>query len=472
MVITLSTYFKVPATQLREHGVLNAYLGVDNRLFVDPNLLKATEVPELRDGRTVLESYFVPVITLLKASKEEGDIAWKEAVRRLTFKEEHGAALGYASAGGSGRGIGPDLAQILAQRGKEIVDLDIEAPEMFELIGLFQENFGPDLLSDMAVGILLVRFLAYTERVTARLKLQPSGRFRIKSMDWVLPLHPDGTKALIFVPSDVLTPLPVALDRSEISEVAQFNDDVRRRWNEIVAAASKQRRKPTKSEIRKMLFARPQNVADLVAVYRRTAGNGYDFDADPSGLFSWGYIGRTAAANSPLRIDEKQPKTIEELREVVNLILRQFKKNIEQNKLYEMLYDDAGKARHERFAQRLFFAIADSYCEANDVDISREPNAGNGPVDFKLSAGYRGRLLVEIKKSNNPDLLHGFHTQLEAYQRSEATQDSVYLILRVSERQSGVDDVLALRDRKKAEGLNVPEVIVIDARKMPSASKR
>ncbi|MGO9589049.1 MAG: hypothetical protein ACLP3K_03255 [Candidatus Acidiferrales bacterium] len=452
--------------------MLNAYLGIDNRLFVDPNLLKATEVPELKDSRAELENYFVPIIKLLKASKAEGDVAWEAAVKRLIFKEEHGAALGYASAGGSGRGVGPDLARMLVRRGKEIVDLDISAPEMFELIGLFQEKFGPDLLSDMAVGILLERFLAYTERVTAQLKLQPNARFRIRLKDLILPLHPDHTKALIFVPSDVLTPLPAALDMSEISEVAQFNDDVRRRWNEIIAAASKQRRKPTKSEIREMLFARSQNVADLIEVYRKAAGNGYDFSADPSGLFSWDYIGRTAAANSPLKIDTKQPKTTEELREIVNLILQQFKKNIEQNKLYEMLYDDAGNARHERFAQRLFFAIADSYCKANDVDISREPNAGNGPVDFKLSAGYQGRLLVEIKKSNNPDLLHGFDTQLEAYQNSEATQESVYLILRVSERQSGVDDVLALCERKKAEGLKVPEVIVIDARKTPSASKR
>ena len=43
--------------------------------------------------------------------------------------------------------------------------------------------------------------------------------------------------------------------------------------------------------------------------------------------------------------------------------------------------------RHERFAQLLFYAIAAAYCEANDIDVSPESDAGAGPVDFKLSSG-------------------------------------------------------------------------------------
>jgi hypothetical protein len=35
-----------------------------------------------------------------------------------------------------------------------------------------------------------------------------------------------------------------------------------------------------------------------------------------------------------------------------------------------------------------------------------------------------------------------------------------------------VNDVLALRDKKKTEGLKVPDVVVIDARRKRSASKR
>jgi hypothetical protein len=79
---------------------------------------------------------------------------------------------------------------------------------------------------------------------------------------------------------------------------------------------------------------------------------------------------------------------------------------------------------------------------------------------------------VEIKKSNNPGLLHGFEVQLPAYEKSEATDESIYLIIRVAESESAIKDVLALRDKRLKESKKVPDVIVIDARKRASASKR
>jgi len=166
MPIRLSRYFNVEPTELKKRGVLNAHLGIDNRLFVDPNLLSKSRVEEFDHCREDLTKYFCAVIKLLSKSKKTGDVAWQEAERRLRFHEEHGAALGYSHAGGYGRAVGPDLASELATRAKEIINLGIDDPEMFELIGLFQENFGPDLLSDMAVAILKNRFLAYTQRIT------------------------------------------------------------------------------------------------------------------------------------------------------------------------------------------------------------------------------------------------------------------------------------------------------------------
>jgi hypothetical protein len=472
MVISLSSYFGIAAKELEKRGVLNAHIGIDNKLFVDPNLLKNTKAPELKGARADLSRYFTPVIKLLKVSKKFGDVAWDSAVKKLIFRENKGTALGYAGPGRSGRGIGPELAERLAQRGKQIIELGIEDSEMFELIGLFEEDFGADLLSDMAVAILRERFLRYTERVTSELKLSPTRIFPFDGKKWLLPVHPDGKKALVFVPDDLLSPLPVALDRSEISMVATFNAEVRAKWNAIVAAARKDKRKPTKTEIREILLATPKNLADLIEVYRKAAGAGYDFDDDPNGLFSWEYIGRMAAEANPLAIPTKQPKNLNELRTVVHLLIAQFKKNVEENKLYEVLYKENGKPRREEFPQLLFFAVADSYCKANNVDLNREPNAGNGPVDFKLSAGYNARLLVELKKSTNSALLHGYETQLTAYEKSEATEESVYLILQMSDNDSSIKDVLALRDKKVKEGARAPDVIVIDARKKLSASKR
>jgi hypothetical protein len=199
MRIQLSKYFEVPAAELRKRGVLNAHLGIDNRLFVDPKLLNTSAIPEFKDARADLENYFTPVIKLLKASRQDEDVAWVAAKKRLTFDEEHGTALGYANAGEFGKGVGDYLADILVRRGKEIVDLGIDAAEMFELIGLFQERFGPDLLSDMAVAILKERFLVYTQRITAELNLKPQRAFSLNRKEWCLPIGPGGKRALIFV---------------------------------------------------------------------------------------------------------------------------------------------------------------------------------------------------------------------------------------------------------------------------------
>jgi hypothetical protein len=471
--VRLSRYFGVDPSELKSRGVFDAHLGIDNKLFVDPNLLKQQlKIPEFSDARQDITSYFSKVIKLLRASQKEGDLAWLEAEKRLNFKEEHGAALGYSGAGSFGKAVGRKRARILVKRAREILALGIDDPEMFELIGLFQEDIGSDLLSDMAVSILKRRFLDYTQRVTKELNLRPSKDRSIEGQTWRLPISPDGKRALILVPKALLSKLPIALDRSEIDEVAAFNREVRRTWNAIVAAAREEDASVKKEQIREMLFAQPKNLADLIRVYREAAVQGYDFEKDVDGLLSWDFIGRAAAKASPLEISIKRPKTIGELRAIVSMILAQFKKNIEENRLYEFLYKDNGKPKHEVFAQRLFYAVADAYCEANDVDLSREPNAGNGPVDFKLSSGYKGRILVEVKKSSNSDLLHGFEKQLPEYEKSEATDESVYLIVRVTERDSSIKSVIALRDKRVRKGQKTPDIFVIDARKRASASKR
>jgi hypothetical protein len=210
----------------------------------------------------------------------------------------------------------------------------------------------------------------------------------------------------------------------------------------------------------------------LIETYKKSVSVPYDFDRDPRGLFDWDEIGRECAEQFPLALLLTRPKTLTDLRQILDAIIRQFRRNIEDNKLYEVLYDDDEKPRRERFSQRLFYAIADSYCAANNVDISREPDAGSGPVDFKLSVGYNGRVLVEVKLSSNPRLVHGFESQLPTYQQSEATEEAVYLIMRVPGSDSSIKSILELRREAQDSGRKVPDIVVIDARPKKSASKR
>jgi hypothetical protein len=144
MVKKLSRYLQVSPTSLSKAGVFDAFIGIDNQLFVDPTLLRNTKTPEFKSARDKLEKYFADVITLLEASSHQGDAAWREAANRLIFSEEHATALGYASAGGHGTAIGRELGARLVERGSEIVKLGVKDPVIFELIGLFEDDFGAD----------------------------------------------------------------------------------------------------------------------------------------------------------------------------------------------------------------------------------------------------------------------------------------------------------------------------------------
>jgi hypothetical protein len=135
-----------------------------------------------------------------------------------------------------------------------------------------------------------------------------------------------------------------------------------------------------------------------------------------------------------------------------------------------LLYAD-DRPRHEEAAQKLFHGIADSYCEANNLDLSREANAGRGPVDFKVSSGYQARVLVEAKLTTNKQLLHGLEDQISEYQKAEKTQTSVYLVIDVGgprNRGAQLHDRIELH---RASGKRVPKVVFVDARPRASASR-
>jgi hypothetical protein len=157
----------------------------------------------------------------------------------------------------------------------------------------------------------------------------------------------------------------------------------------------------------------------------------------------------------------------------VDEIIAHFKQLVENNDLSELLWTGS-VPRHEKAAQLVFFGIADSYCKSNNLDISPETNSGGGPVDFKFSSGYASRVLVEIKLSTGK-VVSGFTKQLEAYKEAATTHDAILLVIKVG-TQKQLDDKLKSVERGKAkqvaQGLRVSDVLVVDATRKPSASKR
>jgi len=237
MAQTLNSYLRISEKELDDNGIVNTVIGVDTHLFLDPFLLKKSTIPEFKNSYKALVQYFTPIVTLLKASTQSKDRAWKEAYKKLIFKELRGVAIGYGARSSDGSAIGPKLAIQLVESGLEIVRMGITDPEIFQLIGLFEDNFGPDRLSDMTIQIIKANLYAFTHRISKELRLKQLVKFQTNDSTYLLPNHPSKKTPLIFLPKELLRDLPVALSWEGIDYVVSVNRDLRNRLNQLIGHA-------------------------------------------------------------------------------------------------------------------------------------------------------------------------------------------------------------------------------------------
>jgi hypothetical protein len=465
---TLSDFLQVSDTELSKYGVMNAIISVDNHFFIEPRLLFHTKLPFFLDAAPKIEAHFQRVIALIAASKKTGDIAWIAAHKLLQFEEPQGFALGYGVHRPNGRGVGPALAKDLMDRARTILKMGVEDPMLFEVLELFGDGFGPDLISDTQASILEENFLAYSQDVANRLKLKKRSTRVIKGRSYEIPRGPDG-RGLVLVPEEFLTPLPIEVPWESMEYAAALDESVRKQLSELFTLAAK---KPKKSEIANVLLKKKDVIDRLLKSFRESVGTKYDFESDPMGVISWLRISLETVVANPETIS-LESQTPNGLVGVIRKLIGKFKQNVEENGLWKEFYrEPGGRAKHERFGQLLFYAISDAYCDANNLDLSRESNGGNGPVDFKLSKGANFKYLVEMKLSSNPKLLDGYTAQLDAYQASEKTQRSAYVVVRVNGKGTQTEELIEMNIRLRRSGQNCPDLHIIDATDKKSASKR
>ncbi|MGO9263892.1 MAG: hypothetical protein ACLQBA_03230 [Candidatus Binataceae bacterium] len=157
---------------------------------------------------------------------------------------------------------------------------------------------------------------------------------------------------------------------------------------------------------------------------------------------------------------------------VVEKIIAQFKHLVEDRRYSSELYRENRSPRPEKSAQKFFFAVADCYCKANNLDITPEADTGAGSVDFKFSIGYACRVLVEIKLSTNAKLVDGFDKQITAYTEAEDAVSSFYVVIDVGHMGRKDELLYRLSNKWQQKARNRPEIRLIDGKLRPSASKR
>jgi hypothetical protein len=193
--------------------------------------LPFTEAKEFENAREELLEYFKGVISLIKTGKPQ---FFEKAVEMLTQPDLKGASTGY-SEGDDGAGVGPKLARILANNMKDLIESGNEDPILFEMIGMFTPEFGPDRLGDLVNGILKRNIYRFTERIADEFNIKREFVIKNSKEAFLLPVHPfSKKKPIYFFSESVLSPLPIALSWEDVYAAAVLNKEIREKFDEFL----------------------------------------------------------------------------------------------------------------------------------------------------------------------------------------------------------------------------------------------
>lgn len=468
--LLFSTAFNLDPALLKRAGLIDPFLNVDVPLFIDPVLLEKSGNERIR-VRAIerFRGHFSNMVRLLSISKHEDDAAWKGARRLLDLREPPENGLGYGGSGRSGASRPEHLREAILRTSKEIIDLGASDPEMIALMGFFEEDVGPDTISDLTTRVILEDLAVITKTFCETNRIEVS---EVDGIDSRLPTYENRRGELVplvLVPQDIVRDLPLANDWSDIERAAMENSRIRDRVNQMLGGIAKPTVADRKSALRAAALGSAKDFSLFLQVVKENVAN-YDPNEDALGYYRLKEILGGSLSNLRLDLHYDLARGPEEILKVVRATIDMFKRHVEVRNLWEELWIN-GKPKRERAAQLIYYAIADAFCEANDVDVSPEANMGGGPIDFKFSRGYHARVLVEIKRSSGA-VVHGYEKQLEFYRAAAQTDHAVFIVIDYGDGVEKLNKIRAIRQRRVGAGERASEIIVIDATPKASASRR
>ncbi len=468
-----SKYFGIDSKTLDDASIIDPFVNVDTQLFIDPVLLEKSGNNEISTKALVrFRKHFTKFIRLVAISRKQGDVAWRNARNFLDLSEPPENGLGYGGSGRSGASRPTDVREAIMTTAKEILNLGADDPEMISIMGFLEDDVGPDTISDFTTRVIMPELAAITQDFCKENGV-PVSRHNMMP-DYELPLIPNKSGALVpmvLVPKDIVRELPVANDWSDIEAAAYENARIRARVNTMLGAIIN----PTIADRKLALRSFATGSKDDFDLFLQTVKENVSF-YDPNedalayyrlkSIFANGFEDIKSSTNFDLR------KGPEEVTKVVYETLEMFSHHVEKGNLWEELWTNE-KPKKERAAQLIYYAIADCFCKANNVDISPEANMGGGPIDFKFSDGYEVRVLVEMKRCSGT-IKHGYEKQFEIYKDASRTNIGIFVIMDFgSETLAGkLAEIKAIQKARLEAGEQASDILVIDARKKASASKR
>jgi len=452
-------------------------LSVDTLLFLDPFLLYANEQAHFVGSHKQVVAFFNAAFKLIaRSGGNPKSLPWKKAEAMLRLPEVEELCLGYTGAGTGGAGAGKGFAKVMAGALWEAVQAGVEEITHFEEVGILQEGIGADRISDATANILRSRLAGYTTEICERHKVPTKvvrylrGSYDVEEERWVpleaqLPINPFNNKPILLVPRQYLRELPT-INAEDFWEYCFSNENefIRNEFNYDIG------RRVSKKEIVKLARQHPELRRQYLESVEERPPEPYNLTRDPQGLVSWYDKTAEYVAGHPLAL---LIETEADFIAAVDRMVHSYRSFVEDNRGWNLLWNENGTPRRESAAQDLFLGIVKHYCQANNIDISREPNIGRGPVDFKVSMGYNVRALLELKLARNTKFWDGLTKQLPKYLEAEDVQIGYFIVIMFNdadhERTTGI--IEKVQEVKRTTGQDIRHVLVDAGANPPSASK-
>jgi hypothetical protein len=388
----------------------------------------------------------------------------------LDLSEPAENGLGFGGSGRSGSSRPDEVRDAIVRTAKEVVTLGSNDPEMISLMGFFEEGVGPDTISDFTTRVIIKQLAEVTAKFCEANGVALSESEMLPG--YPLPSVKDNAgraRYLILVPKDIVRDLPIANDWSDIEAAINQSARIRDAVNVMLAGIARPTTTDRKDALKSIALQSPQNFQEFLAAVKEHVRT-YDPNVDALGYYKMKSIFASGFEGLKSEFSYDVKKGPEEIKRIVIDTINFFKHHVENGNLWEELWLNE-KPKKERAAQLIYFAIADAYCHANDIDISPEANMGGGPIDFKFSQGYQSRILVEMKRSSGT-VRHGYERQLDFYLNASKSDFGIYVVIDFGDLNDKLDQITQIQTERRAAGQRASEIIVIDATKKLSASKR
>lgn len=432
-------------------------VGWDAPLFIEPQLLKNINIPELKHGYEKVIEYISNILKIL-----DTNIDYKLKRKMVDFEEVKEANLGFSYDSNEGSGLTGEVAIKVMIKMKKLLKQGLFDLDHFENIVIFDDNINSDRITDMILCILKQDFIKYSLKIAYKNNF-PTDKFKIRTefdfnkMKW--------KKEILEIPyiiNDKMEKIPVILVPKSIlvqeiySEGENFIDWLYSNKREYLDENFEYR---TKKNLYKLKWKIAEEIANsnrnyLLKEFSEIEVKPYNLEVDEKHLNNIYELAKKLYKKNREYFNKIKVKDYNlELNEIVKILLDDLEKLIENRRGYNTLFSVENKFLSEPKISKLIHTILELRIKNGrfDVQISPETNSGFATVDLKISKGEE-KIIIENKVSSNPKLLDCLNEgkQLHKYMELENCKEA-YLIVFINKE----DDVEKINElHRKADKYN------------------